>query len=76
MWFRQRPQCSHGSLVQLKSGEYLIIRNTRWARLQGEVHKSWVYDGPVIETHQTNSIRLVTGMSGVLEADIKNVVAI
>ncbi|OHA96133.1 MAG: hypothetical protein A3C70_03405 [Candidatus Zambryskibacteria bacterium RIFCSPHIGHO2_02_FULL_43_14] len=63
-------------LVQLKSDEYLIIKDVRWCRLKGEVRKNWVYDGAVVEAPYTGVIRIVTGMFGVLESDIKEIVAI
>ena len=74
MWFKPTRQCDRGMLVQLKSGEYLLIKNMRWCRLNGESRKNWVYDGAVIEARPAGAIRIVTGMSGVLESDIKEIV--
>jgi len=75
MWFKPRPQCGCGTLVQLKSGEYLLIRNVRWARLTGQRRKNWVYDGAAIEAPRAGLVRILTGMSGVLESDINSIVA-
>jgi len=53
---------------------YMLIWAIRKVRPTGESERQWVYDGAILETPPDGSIRVATGISCVLERDIRRVV--
>ena len=70
--FGTRAQCRRGTIVLLRTGEYLLIKEVR---RDGERQNQWVYDGTVLDISQPGRLRTSGGISGVLQSNVAEIVA-
>jgi hypothetical protein len=72
--FFSRPKFRRGSILKvIESSEFILIKNRRKVRPNGEQRRQWVYDGALLEAKSDGSIGYRTGISCVLETSLEPV---
>ncbi len=72
-FWRSEPRYNLGVLVAIASreGEYLLIRNRRWVRPDGETTRRWLYDGVVYRIKQSKLA--LTTVASISEQSVRSI---